>query len=174
MDAKHKAYYLGLKLKVPHSELKSICKVHQDPQEQLTAIINYFLKQIEPRPTWRLIVEALRSPLVGLPRLAEEVEEAHCPNPTAISDLPPPRTTSGGTDVHYLLKLYSSQSVVQILCLHPHLNPPPPVHNQLQANPALVKFLTLCHRHSILKNTLMSLLKTGTKFCEFWRIHKNR
>ena len=23
-------------------------------------------------------------------------------------------------------------------------------------------------------NTLMSLLKTGTKFGEFWRIHKNR
>lgn len=82
LDAKHKVYDLGLKLKVPHSELTSICKVHQDPQEQLTAIINYFLKQIEPRPTWRLIVEALRSPLVGLPRLAKEVEAAHFSNPT--------------------------------------------------------------------------------------------
>lgn len=100
-DAKHKASDLGLKLKVPHSELTSICKVHQDPQEQLTAIINYFLKQIEPRPTWRLIVEALRSPLVGLPRLAKEVEAAHCP--TATRDVPPPQTTSEGTDVHYLL-----------------------------------------------------------------------
>ena len=74
--AKDKAYDLGLKLNLPPSEVRSICKAHSDPQEQLTAFIEYFLKQVEPRPTWTLIVNALKSPLVGLPRLAEEVAAA--------------------------------------------------------------------------------------------------
>ena len=80
LEAKDKAYELGLRLKLSPDEVESICKTHQDPQERLTAIIRYLLKQVEPRPTWRLIVEALTSTLVNLPRLAEEVEAAHCPN----------------------------------------------------------------------------------------------
>ena len=84
LDAKDKAYEIGLKLKLPPSEVKSICKTHQDPQERLTAVIDCSLKQVEPRPTWRLIVEALRSPLVNLPRLAEEVEANNFPNTTCV------------------------------------------------------------------------------------------
>jgi hypothetical protein len=79
LEAKDKAYELGLRLKLSPDEVKSIRNTYQDPQERLTAIIEYLLKQVEPRPTWRLIVNALRSPLVDLPRLAEA---AHCPNST--------------------------------------------------------------------------------------------
>ena len=83
LEAKDKAYELGLRLKLSPDEVKSIRNTYQDPQDRLTAIIEYLLKQVEPRPTWRLIVNALRSPLVDLPRLAKDVEAAHCPNSTA-------------------------------------------------------------------------------------------
>ena len=89
LEAKDKAYELGLRLTLSPDEVKSIRNTHQDPQERLTAIIEYLLKQVEPRPTWRLIVNALRSPLVDLPRLAKDVEAAHCPNSTATYDVLP-------------------------------------------------------------------------------------
>ena len=94
LEAKDKAYELGLRLKLSPDEVKSISNTHQDPQDRLTAIIEYLLKQVEPRPTWRLIVNAVRSPLVGLPRLAEAVEAAHCPNSTTTNDVLP-ETPSG-------------------------------------------------------------------------------
>jgi hypothetical protein len=87
LEAKDKAYELGLRLKLSPDEVKSIRNTYQDPQERLTAIIEYLLKQVEPRPTWRLIVNALRSPLVDLPRLAEDVEAAHFPNSNATHDV---------------------------------------------------------------------------------------
>ncbi|CAI8041005.1 hypothetical protein GBAR_LOCUS22788 [Geodia barretti] len=40
-----------------------------------------FLNQ-EPRPTWRVIVDALKSSAVNLPQLAMTVEAAHFPDTT--------------------------------------------------------------------------------------------
>ena len=58
-----------------------------DPQTRLRLVISEFLKQVDP--TWREVVEALRSDLVGFPRLAKKVEDAHIPNPTSIRDVEP-------------------------------------------------------------------------------------
>ena len=77
LKAKNKAYELGLELKLPQYEVESIRDTHQDPQERLTRIIEKFLKQVSPEPTWRVIVDALRSPLVNHAQLAREIEEAH-------------------------------------------------------------------------------------------------
>ena len=77
LRAKDKAYELGLKLKLPSHEARSIRDNYAKPEERLSHIIEMFLKQVEPRPTWRVIVNALRSPLVNLPRLANEIEDAH-------------------------------------------------------------------------------------------------
>ena len=108
LEAKDKAYSLGLALKLSPDEVKSICKTHQDPQERLTAIIPYLLNQIEPRPTWRLIVEGLRSPLVNLPRLAKRIEAAHFPNPTAACDVMP--ETPNGIDFAFGFFCHSSSA----------------------------------------------------------------
>ena len=78
----------GLKL----VEVEAICKMHQDPKKRLCQIILAFLRQTEPLPTWRAIVNALRSPIVNLTALAKRVEAAHFPDPTASRD---PPTTSG-------------------------------------------------------------------------------
>ena len=85
LEAKNKASDFGLKLLLPSHEIDSICSIHRDPQEQLTSILKYFLKRVEPRPTWGMIINALKSSMVDLPRLAETIEADHFPNPTATS-----------------------------------------------------------------------------------------
>ncbi|CAI8020108.1 hypothetical protein GBAR_LOCUS12032, partial [Geodia barretti] len=46
--------------------------------ERLLHILLSFTRQKEPRPTWRIIVDALRSRPVNLPRLAMQVEAVRC------------------------------------------------------------------------------------------------
>ena len=77
VKAKNKAYEIGLELKLPQYEVESIRDTYQDPQERLTRVIEKFLKQACPDPTWRVIVDALRSPLVNNAQLAKEIETAH-------------------------------------------------------------------------------------------------
>ena len=85
--AKGKAFELGLELKLPPSEVRSIRDTYAKPGDRLTRIVEMFLKQVEP--TWRIIIDALRRPLVDLPRLAKEIEDAHFPNPSLAREIKP-------------------------------------------------------------------------------------
>ena len=87
MDAQNKSFDLGLQLRLPLAELNSIRSTYSNPHDQLLHVIILFLKQVQPRPTWRAIVSALRGPIVGLPALAESVEAAHFPDPTSTRDI---------------------------------------------------------------------------------------
>ena len=91
LEAINQAYMLGLKMNLPSHELDAIRKTYPDPREFLLQVILAFLRQAEPRPTWRVIVDALRSPAVNLTALAKRVEAAHFPDPTATQP-PPPAT----------------------------------------------------------------------------------
>ena len=71
LEAMNQAYILGLKMNLPSHELDAIKKTYPDPRECLLQVILAFLRQVEPRPTWRVIVDALRSPAVNLTALAE-------------------------------------------------------------------------------------------------------
>ena len=76
VEAQNHSYRLGLKL-LPTYKVEAIHRQYQDPEDRLLHIFLAFTKQIQPRPTWRVIVEALRSPSVNLPTLAARVEAAH-------------------------------------------------------------------------------------------------
>ena len=89
LEAKNQSRYLGLKLNIPEHEVTGIHKQYTDPMDRLYHVLVEVLKQVDPRPTWRAIIDALRSPLVNLPQLALRVERAHFPDPTATRDLPP-------------------------------------------------------------------------------------
>ena len=84
LEAQNHAVMLGLGLNLRLHEVEAIKDRYSDPRERLLYIIIAFLRQAEPRPTWRVIVEALRNPIVNLPALARRVEAAHYPDPTAI------------------------------------------------------------------------------------------
>ena len=76
-----RAYFVGLNLKIPPGVLESITSRYDDDNERLLYVIMEFLRQIDPKPTWRAIIDALKSPLVGMPRLAEEIEAKYCSPP---------------------------------------------------------------------------------------------
>ena len=88
LEAGNQSYALGQKLKLPLHVVEGICEKHSDPRDRLLQVLTAFLQQGEPRPTWRIIVSALKSPAVNLPQLALRVEAAHFPDPTASRDVP--------------------------------------------------------------------------------------
>ena len=57
--------------------VKAIHKQHKEPRDCLLHTIIAFLERTEPRPTWRVIVDALKNASLGLPALARELEAAH-------------------------------------------------------------------------------------------------
>ena len=91
LEAIKKANVLGLAFELPPHEVYAIKKTYPDPQEFLLQVILAFLRRVEPRPTWRVIVDALRSPAVNLTALDDKVEAAHFPDLTATRP-PPPAT----------------------------------------------------------------------------------
>ena len=83
LEAMNQAYVLGLKMNLPSHEVDAISAAYTNARDRLLQVILAFLRRAEPRPTWRVIVDALRSPAVNLTALAERVEAAHFPDPTA-------------------------------------------------------------------------------------------
>ena len=91
-EAQNHSHILGLMLSIKPVEVEAISKIYKDPKERLCQIILAFLRQAEPPPTWRAIVNALKSSIVNLTALAKRVEAAHFPDPAASRN---PPTTSG-------------------------------------------------------------------------------
>ena len=83
LPAQNKSYELGLKFKLPPHEVKAIHSPMREPRECLRDVIIRFLEGTEPGPTWRVIIDALRSKLVDLPALAIELEAVHFPDSTS-------------------------------------------------------------------------------------------
>ena len=107
-----KSEVLGRRLKVQSYRVDSILQQYRDPQDQLFHIIDEFVRQVEPKPTWRTILEALRSPLIGEAALAQEIQMDLFPDtfPSgAVSEssvsqctVLQPRSTLPATDFHSL------------------------------------------------------------------------
>ena len=80
-DVRTKSDKFGRVLKLPKATVDCIYQQNSDPQDRLFAVLDEFVKQVEPPPTWRVIVEALRHPMIGQHRLAQEIETKYCPRP---------------------------------------------------------------------------------------------
>ena len=91
LEAMNQAYVLGLKMNLPTHEVDAISAAYTNARDRLLQVILVFLRRAEPRPTWRVIVDVLKSPAVNLTALAERVEAAHFPDLTATRP-PPPAT----------------------------------------------------------------------------------
>lgn len=93
-----------MKLGLPQHEVKSIHIVHTNPRDQLLHVLIEFTKQIDPKPTWRVIVDVLKSPAVKHIHLAREMERKHClvSSPCVVS----PQTIAVGMLIHvYIAEL---------------------------------------------------------------------
>ena len=79
LEVQTKSKRFGRVLGLPKVTVDSIHQQNSDLQERLICVLDEFVKQIEPPPTWRVIAEALRNPLIGFHRLADKVERKNCP-----------------------------------------------------------------------------------------------
>ena len=81
LEAQNESKLLGRKLNVPKHIVDEIHSPdrHSNARDRLHHVIEEFLKQVEPRPTWRAILDALNSPSINLPRLAQKIETNHSP-----------------------------------------------------------------------------------------------
>ena len=78
LEAESESFILGLRLNLRLIEVEAIQAKYSDPRERLLQILIAFLRQTKLVPTWRVILEALKSPVVGLTSLAARVEAALC------------------------------------------------------------------------------------------------
>ena len=79
LEVQMKSKTFGRVLGLPKFIVDSVHQQNIDPQECLFGVLDEFVKQVEPPPTWRVILEALRNPLIGFHHLAHKVERKHCP-----------------------------------------------------------------------------------------------
>ena len=73
----HKWYTIGVQLEVPTFQLKNIEKKVSDSMDQLLDTLDCWMNN-NSSPSWRHLVDALKTPSVGEKRLAEEIEERYC------------------------------------------------------------------------------------------------
>ena len=73
-DVRTKWYDFGLQIKVKSSDLDAIKqKNREDPHVCFRELLNDWLKQANPKPTWKAVISALQSPTVGFEQLAESM-----------------------------------------------------------------------------------------------------
>ena len=71
-------YDLGLQLKVRIGTLKSIQTEFSAPKHQLQEMLNAWLATGD-NPSWKTLIDALRSRMVGASHLAAALETKYCP-----------------------------------------------------------------------------------------------
>ena len=121
LPAQNQSYELGLTLNLPPHEVKSIHNTFTDPRKRLLQIVMEFLNQADPQPTWRVIVGALKNPVVNLPQLARAIETAHIPVNTST-----PVSEATGKRLYKILVLYSHDSLLSLFLSEssPHFHLP--------------------------------------------------
>ena len=77
LDVAAQWYNLGLKLKVRTGRLNSIRAEFNTPEDRLREMLNAWLTT-DDNPSWKTVVDALRSRVVGASQLATVLEANHC------------------------------------------------------------------------------------------------
>ena len=84
-------YNLGLELGQRVSTLDSIdTKYSGDPSQCFRQVLKEWLKGVNPPPTWQAMVNALKSPTVAQPQVAEHIQ---LPQPPSASAQPHPKSS---------------------------------------------------------------------------------
>ena len=77
MEAAPRAAEIGERLGLQRERIDRIKSENLREEDQLHKVIVAFLGQAEPKPTWRVILEALRSAEVNLSPLADRIENTY-------------------------------------------------------------------------------------------------
>ena len=72
-------YNIGLELGIPHTELDHYERKYSNPTDLMREILKHWLDTaVDPPPTWKVVINALRSPAVNEKCVAEELESKYC------------------------------------------------------------------------------------------------
>ena len=72
-------YYIGLELDIPHTTLNGFRQMYSTPLDLMREMLICWLDTaVNPRPSWEAVVTALRSPLVNMNHVAEQLESKYC------------------------------------------------------------------------------------------------
>jgi len=78
VDISAEWYNLGLKLSVRVGKLNSICTEFNTTKDRLREVLNAWLSTSE-NPSWKTLIDALKSRIVGASQLAGDLETKYCP-----------------------------------------------------------------------------------------------
>ena len=77
-DARTKWYDIGIELKVDVSTLKNIESTYTDSKDCLREVLTGWLKAVDPKPTWKALVDALNTRVVDEHKLAADLDAKFC------------------------------------------------------------------------------------------------
>ena len=93
----NKWYDIGLQLLLSANDLDSIEANSNSTQHCLREMLKRWLRRVNPHPTWKAVVDALKSVVVGEETLAQQLEDEYCKQDNTRS---PSSTQPGGYVVH--------------------------------------------------------------------------
>ena len=114
-DIRANWYNIGLQLRLRVGTLDAIKEQYDDPSHCLRETLKTWLKTCPSPPTWKNIVEALRSRIIGEVRLAADLEQKYCST----------QDTSVAATYHHILPAPSSQADTQTTSPQHHVPPAP-------------------------------------------------
>ena len=116
LEAQNKSRIFGLKLNLPLHVVDAIQSTYSQPEDRLLQVLIEFTKQIDPRPTWRVVEKALKTPSVNLPHLAKKVAATHFPDPTSTCDVASEPASTG-----IRLSFTSQSSIILLSYIFPQM-----------------------------------------------------
>ena len=111
-----KWYNIGLKLHISFPTLDGIKANFKMTDECMREMLKQWLTQTSPYPSWRGLVEALSSVLVGEKRLAEQIHTQHCVPPHDVTD-----TETESTGMKYSNTFVIHHVTEHVKCTHMHV-----------------------------------------------------
>ena len=72
-------YNIGILLDITHTTLDCFKQHHSDPSDLMREVLKHWIKtNVDPCPTWKAVITALRSPLVNEKIVAAQLESKYC------------------------------------------------------------------------------------------------
>ena len=111
---------IGIELDIDMGTLNAIdTRQNSDPDKCLPEMLDVWLKQVDPLPSWESLAEALESPPIGEGQLAQQIREKYCQpseRQTESFSVPQPSPVESDTEFtkkysKHLKAKYSGQSI---------------------------------------------------------------
>jgi len=109
IDAHAKWYYIGLQLEIPAGDLDGLAANNMVARDCLRETLAFWLRRVQPLPTWERLANALKNRTVGEWKLAKKIEDKYC----SLGQHDHPGRKENYSD--YLKRLYQQLEPVRIL-----------------------------------------------------------